>query len=46
MTHKSVRLYVDDVFICTIPINSVDGMISSLRDKGIKNVRVIEEQKP
>lgn len=42
----TTKVYIDDIFVCTIPIKQVDGMIRSLHAKGVYNVRVIEEQKP
>lgn len=41
-TYKSVKLYVNDVLICTLPHASVEGTLTALRQKGITNIRVEE----
>ena len=40
--YRPVKLYVDDVFMCTLPHDRVEGTINALRKKGIINVRVEE----
>lgn len=45
MMVKCARLYVDDIFVCTMPLSMVDGMLKALHSKGTYNVRVKEEQK-
>lgn len=40
--YKSVKLYVNDVLICTLPYASLEGTLTALRQKGIRNVRVEE----
>ena len=40
---KAVKIYVDDVFTCAIPVARLEGMLTALRKKGIFNVRTIEE---
>lgn len=41
-TYKSVKLYVNDVLICTLPMASLEGTLTALRSKGIRNIRVEE----
>ena len=38
-----VKLYVDDILICTVHKASVDGLIQALHSKGIFNVHVEEK---
>lgn len=40
--YKSVKLYVNDVLICTLPYSRLEGTLTALRQKGIRNVRVEE----
>ena len=35
---KSVRVYIDDVFHCTMPDKYVEGMLRHLKSIGIVNV--------
>jgi hypothetical protein len=35
---KSVRVYIDDVFHCTMPDKGVEGMLRHLKNIGIVNV--------
>jgi hypothetical protein len=37
-TMKTVRVYIDDVFHCTIPCKGVGGMLRYLKSIGIVNV--------
>ena len=37
-----VKVFVHDVFLCTIPENKIEGMLAYLRRKGITNVIVRE----
>ena len=37
-----VKVFVHDVFLCTIPENKVEGMFAYLRRKGITNVTISE----
>lgn len=41
----TARVFINDVFVCTVPIKTVDGMLAALISKGIYNVHVIEEKK-
>jgi len=41
-TYKSVKLYVNDVLICTLPESNLEGTLTALRQKGIRNIRVEE----
>ena len=38
----TVKVFVHDVFLCTIPENKVEGMFAYLRRKGITNVTISE----
>lgn len=38
----TVRIFVDDVFLCTVPANRIDNMLLHLQRKGIHNVTVGE----
>ena len=38
----TVKVFVYDVFLCTIPENKVEGMFAYLRRKGITNVTISE----
>ena len=38
----TVKVFVHDVFLCTIPENKIEGMFAYLRRKGITNVTVRE----
>ena len=40
--YKSVKLYVNDVLICTLPMARLEGTLTALRSKGIRNIRVEE----
>lgn len=40
--YRPVKLYVDDVLVCTLPHSAVDGTVEALRKQGIINVRVEE----
>ena len=42
MTTKTVKLYVNDVLICTLPESNLEGMLTALRQKGYTNIRVEE----
>lgn len=37
-----VKVFVHDVFLCTIPENKIEGMFAYLRRKGITNVTIRE----
>jgi hypothetical protein len=37
-----VKVFVHDVFLCTIPENKIEGMFAYLRRKGITNVTISE----
>jgi hypothetical protein len=39
---NTVEVYIGGVFLCTMPVKSVKGMLEYLRSKGIKNVTVKE----
>ncbi len=39
---NTVKVFVHDVFLCTIPENKVEGMFAYLRRKGITNVTIRE----
>jgi hypothetical protein len=39
----SVRLYIAGIFVCTIPVKSVEPTLLHLMSKGIKNVEVREQ---
>ena len=39
---STVKVFVHDVFLCTIPENKVEGMFAYLRRKGITNVTIRE----
>jgi len=39
---NTVEVYIDGVFLCTMPVKRVRGMLEYLRSKGIKNVTVKE----
>lgn len=38
----TVKVFVHDVFLCTIPEDKVEGMFAYLRRKGITNVTISE----
>ena len=38
----SVKVFVNDVFLCTMPEHRVEPMLNYLRGKGITNVTVKE----
>ena len=38
----AVKVFVHDVFLCTIPEDKVEGMFAYLRRKGITNVTIRE----
>jgi hypothetical protein len=38
----TVRIFVGDVFLCTVPANRIDNMLLHLHRKGIRNVTVGE----
>jgi len=37
-----VKVFVHDVFLCTIPENKVESMFAYLRRKGVTNVTISE----
>jgi hypothetical protein len=37
-----VKVFVHDVFLCTIPEDKIEGMFAYLRRKGITNVTIRE----
>ena len=39
---STVKVFVSDVFLCTIPENKVDSMFAYLRRRGITNVTISE----
>lgn len=39
---KIVKVFVDDMFLCTMPEREVDQMFKYLRSKGITNVTICE----
>jgi hypothetical protein len=40
---NTVEVYIDGVFLCTMPVKRVRGMLEYLRSKGINNVRIKED---
>ena len=41
---NTVRLYIDDVFICTLPAKNVEGTIRALHKAGKYNVKVRDKE--
>ena len=41
---KSVRLYIDDVFICTVPMYRLEGTIRALHKAGKHNVKIRDSE--
>ena len=37
---RTVKVYIDDVLHCTIPESGVEGLLISLKGKGITNVTI------
>lgn len=44
MIGRQARLYIDDKFVCIIPVSSLEGTLNALRKQGVTNVHVKEEQ--
>ena len=38
-----VNVYVDDILLCTMPKKNMDGLLKTLKRKGIFNVHVEEK---
>ena len=38
----TVKVFVHDVFLCTIPKNKIEGMFAYLRRMGVTNVTISE----
>ncbi len=41
-TAMTVRVFVNDMFLCTMPERKVDQMLKYLRSRGITNVTICE----